>query len=188
MTSATTEGTRVHPTAIVEDGAAIGDGTAVWHRSHIRSGSSIGKDCQLGFCVYVDVGVSIGDSCKIQNHVSIYRGVTMEDEILVGPSATFTNDLLPRAQNPEWQIAETMVRRGASIGANATIVCGIEIGEWAMVGAGSVVVRDVPPNALVVGNPARHVGWVCSCGNRLGSLEEPEPICKRCGSQWQFAS
>lgn len=177
---------RIHPTAIVEDGARIGGGTSVWHRSHVRADSDIGQDCSLGFSVYVDTEVKIGNRCRIQNHVSIYRGVVLEDEVLVGPSAVFTNDLYPRAQSPGWEVVPTLVKRGATIGANATIVCGTQIGEWAMVGAGSVVISDVLPNALIVGNPARQVGWVCSCGNRLGTIESPEPVCKRCHSSWSL--
>lgn len=174
----------VHPTATVEDGAEIGERTKIWHRSHIRSGSVIGEDCSLGFSVYVDQGVTIGNRCKVQNHVSIFKGVTLEDEILVGPSATFTNDLFPRAQDDEWEITETLVRHGASLGANSTIVCGVTVGEWAMVGAGAVVVADVPANALVVGNPARQNGWVCSCGSRIGSSDQPMSDCLRCGREW----
>jgi UDP-2-acetamido-3-amino-2,3-dideoxy-glucuronate N-acetyltransferase len=174
----------VHPTAIVEDGAAVGPGTRIWHRAHVRSGSVIGNDCSLGFSVYVDEGAKIGDRCKIQNHVSVFNGVNLESDILVGPSVTFTNDLFPRAQNEGWEITDTLVRRGASLGANSTIVCGVTIGEWAMVGAGAVVTTDVPSNALVVGNPARQIGWVCSCGNRLGSMDEPLANCTQCGAEW----
>lgn len=186
LTDSASRSSRVHPTATVEDGASIGAGTRIWHHAHVRTGSSVGKDSSLGFCVFVDSGVTIGDRCKIQNHVSIYNGVTLESEILVGPSVTFTNDLYPRADNPEWSVTETKVRRGASLGANSTIVCGVEIGEWAMIGAGSVVIDDVAPNALVVGNPARQVGWVCSCGGRLGSVSQPDHKCVRCGSEWEL--
>jgi acetyltransferase-like isoleucine patch superfamily enzyme len=173
----------VHPTAIVEDNAEIGDRTKVWHRSHVRAGSVIGDDCSLGFAVYVDEGAVIGSRCKIQNHVSVFKGVTIEDDVLVGPSVTFTNDLYPRAQD-DWRITDTLIGRGASLGANSTIVCGVVVGPWAMVGAGSVVVDDVPANALVVGNPAKQIGWVCSCGNRLGSADAPISDCDRCGAVW----
>ena len=166
----------VHPTAEVEDGAQIGTGTKIWHLAHIRSSARIGAGCTIGRNVYVDAEVTVGDRVKIQNNVSVYVGVTLEDEVFVGPSAVFTNDLRPRAQNPDWVVTPTLVRRGASIGANATIVCGTEIGEYAMVAAGSVVTRDVRPHQLVAGNPARHLGWV----NRAGEVvargpEQPTP-------------
>lgn len=154
----------VHPTAEVEEGAQVGDGTRVWHLAHVRSTARIGAGCVIGRNVYVDADVVVGDLVKIQNNVSVYQGVTIEDEVFVGPCAVFTNDLRPRAQNPDWQITPTLVRRGASIGANATIVCGVEIGPYAMIAAGSVVTRDVPPYQLVVGNPARPRGWVDETG------------------------
>jgi acetyltransferase-like isoleucine patch superfamily enzyme len=154
----------IHPTALVEPEARIGTGTRIWHHSHIRSGSVIGADCTLGKNVFVDEGVRIGDHVKVQNNVSVYRGVQLGDDVLVGPSAVFTNDLRPRAATENWQPLPTRVHRGASIGANATIVCGVEIGEHAMVGAGAVVTASVQPHQLVVGNPARHQGWICVCG------------------------
>ncbi|WBB81616.1 acyltransferase [Micromonospora sp. WMMD882] len=150
----------VHPTAEVEEGATIGDGTRVWHLAHVRSTATIGAGCVIGRNVYVDSNAVIGDRCKVQNNVSVYQGVTLEDEVFVGPCAVFTNDFRPRAQNPDWQITPTVVRRGASIGANATLVCGIEVGRYAMIAAGSVVTRDVAPYQLVAGNPARPKGWV----------------------------
>jgi acetyltransferase-like isoleucine patch superfamily enzyme len=153
-----------HPTAEIEEGAQIGAGTKIWHLVHVRSTAVIGADCVLGRNVYVDADVVIGNRVKIQNNVSVYKGVTLEDEVFVGPSAVFTNDRLPRAQNPNWQITPTIVRRGASIGANATLVCGIEIGEYAMVAAGAVVTRNVAPYQLVAGNPARPIGWVDESG------------------------
>lgn len=166
----------VHPTAEVEQGAQIGPGTRVWHLTHIRSTARIGSGVTIGRNVYVDAGVTIGNLVKVQNNVSVYVGVTLEDEVFVGPSAVFTNDLRPRARNPDWVVTPTVVRRGASIGANATIVCGVEIGAYAMVAAGSVVTRDVAPHQLVAGNPARHLGWV----NRAGEVvargpERPGP-------------
>jgi UDP-2-acetamido-3-amino-2,3-dideoxy-glucuronate N-acetyltransferase len=177
-----TTATQIHPSATVEDGAVVGPGTRVWHACHLRAGSRIGRDCSLGFSVYVDTGVVIGDACKVQNHVSLYRGVVLEDEVFVGPSAAFTNDLTPRAQSPEWEVSATIVRRGASIGANATIVCGVEIGAWALVAAGAVVTADVPAYALVVGVPARVRGWVCTCGHVLGRDRAALPArCSRCG-------
>jgi acetyltransferase-like isoleucine patch superfamily enzyme len=172
----------IHPSATVEDGAIVGADTKIWHRSHVREGSRIGDRCTVGFSVYVDTQVVVGDGCKIQNHVSLYRGVELEDDVFVGPSATFTNDLHPRASAEEWDVVPTRVRRGASIGANATIVCGVEIGAWAMVAAGAVVTADVPSHALVKGAPARLAGWVCECGQTLARLGEPVPaVCSACG-------
>ncbi len=142
----------------------MGPGTRIWHFAHVRAGAVVGADCVIGKSSYVDAGVAIGDRCKVQNFVSVYAGVTLQDEVFVGPAATFTNDLYPRAVNEDWGITPTLVRRGAAIGANATIVCGVTVGEWATVGAGAVVTADVAPHRLVVGSPARPVGWVCRCG------------------------
>ena len=164
----------VHPSAEVEDGARIGPGTKVWHLAHVRSTARVGAGCVLGRNVYVDADVVVGDLVKIQNNVSIYQGVTLEDEVFVGPCAVFTNDLRPRAQNPDWQVTPTLVRRGASIGANATIVCGVEVGSYAMVAAGAVVTRDVAPYQLVAGNPARPKGWVDASG-RVVSRDPNSP-------------
>jgi UDP-2-acetamido-3-amino-2,3-dideoxy-glucuronate N-acetyltransferase len=171
----------VHPTAIVEDGSSIGDGTSVWHHSHVRSGAVIGSGCTLGKNVFIDSAAVVGNRVKIQNNVSVYSGVTLEDEVFVGPSAVFTNDLFPRAASTTWEILPTVVRRGASIGANATIICGNDIGEYAAVGSGSVVTRPVLAHQLVVGNPARHHGWVCSCG-RPTSKSPERPADTRCDS------
>jgi UDP-2-acetamido-3-amino-2,3-dideoxy-glucuronate N-acetyltransferase len=174
--------THIDPSAIVEDGAIIGAGTRVWHRGHIRAGSRIGRDCTLGFSVYVDTEVIVGDRCKIQNHVSLFRGVVLEDEVFVGPSVTFTNDAYPRAASVTWEVRPTRVHRGASIGANATIVCGVHIGEWAMIAAGAIVTADVPAFGLIVGAPGRLRGWVCRCGQPLTGHDEPAPgHCPRCG-------
>ncbi len=156
--------TYIHPTAIVEAGATIGPGVKIWHFAHVRSGARIGSETQLGHAVYVDAGAVIGARCRVQNFVSVYAGVDLADDVFVGPSAVFTNDLLPRAHNAAWRLVPTKVGRGASIGANATIICGVTIGPWAMIGAGSVVSRDVPAHQLVLGNPARLRGWVCECG------------------------
>ena len=157
----------VHPTACVDERASVGEGTKIWINVQVREGATIGRGCILSKDVYVDHGVAIGDGCKIQNSVSVYNGVTIGDEVFVGPNACFTNDKVPRANNPDWQIVPTRVGRGASIGANATIVCGIEIGEYAMIAAGSVVTKDVPAFALVMGNPARVVGRVDESGARV---------------------
>ncbi len=166
-----------HPTAIIES-EAIGEGTRIWHFAHVRAGSRVGKNCNLGKSVYIDIGAEIGDNVKIQNFVSVYRGVTIEDDVFIGPSATFTNDLYPRAFIwDEEHVVPTLVRKGASIGANATIICGITVGEYAMIGAGSVVSEDVPPFALVLGNPGKQKGWICYCGRRLHRVEEDD-VCK----------
>lgn len=178
----------IHPTAVVEDDVEIGEGTRIWHFVHVRKGARIGRNCTIGKGVYIDVGVKIGNNVKIQNFASVYRGVTIEDDVFIGPHATFTNDLYPRSFNRKWQVIPTIVRKGASIGANATIVCGIIIGEYAMVGAGAVVTKDVPPFGLVYGNPARLKGFVCYCGRPLSNRdivnETYEQIvykCKYCG-------
>lgn len=155
----------IHPTAEVEDGASIGPGTKVWHLVHVRGTATIGANCTIGRNVYVDADVTVGNDVKIQNNVSVYTGVTIEDKVFVGPSAVFTNDLRPRATGG-WAITPTLVRTGASIGANATLVCGVTVGEYAMVAAGSVVTKNVEPHRLVAGNPARPLGWV----NRDGEV------------------
>lgn len=180
----------IHPTAQIDEddwplADRIGAGVKIWGGCHLRPGSRIGDRCVLGDGVYVGVDVEIGHGCKIQNHVSVFRGVRLEDDVFVGPSATFTNVLRPRAfiTCPVSDYKPTLVRKGASIGANATIVCGVEIGKFAMIGAGAVVTEDVDAYALMVGVPARCIEYVCECGHRLGregacgSLEFP---CTRC--------
>lgn len=176
---------RIHPTADVASSASIGDQTFIWNYAQVREHCTIGAGCILGRGVYIDVNVRIGNNCKIQNNVSIFHGVTIEDGVFVGPHTCFTNDMKPRAINPDgtlksaqdWIVTSTSVKRGASIGANATIVCGVTIGEWALIGAGSVVTRDVPDYGLVVGNPARLIGYVCPCGERVNA----DGKCTRCG-------
>jgi len=171
-----------HPTAIVES-EEIGEGTRIWHFVHVREKAKIGKNCTVGKGVYIDTEVEIGDNVKIENFVSVYKGVKLEDDVFIGPAVTFTNDLYPRAFIwDDDRICYTVVRRGASIGANATIICGVTIGEYAMVGAGSVVTRDVPPFVLVYGNPARQEGFVCSCGRKLDRIirEEDEKLVYAC--------
>lgn len=153
----------VHDSAEIESGAQLGEGVRIWRRTHVRTGARIGAGTSLGANVFVDADVLIGERVKIQNNVSVYEGVDLEDEVFVGPSAVFTNDLNPRATGP-WLLTRTPVRRGASVGANATIVCGNELGEHCLVAAGSVVTKPVLPHQLVLGNPARPAGWVCRCG------------------------
>ena len=157
----------IHPSAHVSPDADLGPGTKVWVNVQIREGANIGARCILSKDVYIDHGVSIGSGCKIQNGVSVYNGVTIADDVFVGPHAAFTNDRVPRAFNPDWAVTPTRLERGCSIGANSTIVCGTTIGEYAMVAAGSVVTKDVPPYALVMGNPARVVATVDKLGRKV---------------------
>lgn len=171
----------VHPTSVIDDGVTIGEGTRIWHFCHVLKGSRIGDRCNVGQNVVIGPEVSIGNGCKIQNNVSVYKGVTLEDYVFCGPSMVFTNVYNPRAGILRMdELRRTLVRTGASIGANATIVCGVTIGRYALVGAGSVVIRDVPDYALVVGNPARRIGWVCECGVKLDSRF----CCSACGKDY----
>lgn len=157
----------IHGTANVSPKAVLGEGTKVWINVQIREETTIGVDCILGKDVYIAEFVKVGDRCKIQNGVSVFTGVTIEDDVFVGPDATFTNDMVPRAFKADWKIVPTLVKQGASIGANATIVCGVTIGEYAMVAAGSVVTKDVKPYSLVMGNPARHYSYIDKMGNKI---------------------
>jgi UDP-2-acetamido-3-amino-2,3-dideoxy-glucuronate N-acetyltransferase len=172
----------VHDSAYIDDGVEIGEGTTIWHFSHIMKNSRVGKDCRIGQNVVIGPSVTIGDGVKIQNNVSVYQGVTLEDNVFCGPSMVFTNVLNPRSEIRRMdEIRPTLVRRGASLGANCTIVCGVTIGQYAFVGAAAVVVRDVPDFALVVGNPARIIGWLCVCGNRMDfSRDELQGTCRVC--------
>ncbi len=175
-----------HETSTVEVNADIGENTKIWHYAHVRSGSKIGKNCNLGKDVYMDEGAVLGDNVRVQNGVSIYKGVVVEDDVFLGPHMTFTNDLYPRANSNNWGIVDTLVKKGASIGAHATIVSGITIGKCAMVGAGAVVTKDVPDYGLVFGNPAKLKGFVCSCGTKLSEVVEEndknvELRCSDCG-------
>lgn len=157
-----------HPTAVIDPGAIIGEGTRIWHFSHIMPGALIGENCVVGQNAYIDANVRIGNGVKIQNNVSVYKGVTIEDDVFLGPSMVFTNVLNPRAFiERKQEMKPTLVKRGASIGANATIVCGVTIGEYAMIGAGAVVTKDVPAYALMTGVPARQTGRVDAEGNRV---------------------
>jgi acetyltransferase-like isoleucine patch superfamily enzyme len=160
-------GVSIHPTADVSDLADIGEGTVIWHEGQVREGARIGRQCRLGKGVYIDVNVLVGSRVKIQNGVSLYHGVTVEDDVFVGPNVTFTNDPYPRAFMDNWKIRPTLIREGASVGANATIVCGVTIGKYAMIGAGSVVTTDVPDYGLALGNPASLERFICYCGRRL---------------------
>jgi len=180
----------IHPTAEVAADAVIGPGTKIWHQCQVMPRARIGANCKLGKGVYVDTGVRIGDRVKVQNGISIYRGVTVEDDVLLGPHMAFTNDLYPRAFNDDFEIVPTLVKTGASVGANATIVCGVTLGSYCMVGAGAVVTMDVPDYALVAGNPARVLGYVCACGKRLNvdykKRKSGDVSCDRCGKQFRI--
>ena len=171
----------IHPTAIIDEGAEIGKGTKIWHFSHILSGSKIGENCNIGQNVVIGPDVTIGNQCKIQNNVSIYPGVTLEDGVFCGPSMVFTNVYNPRAEIRKMdQARPTLVKRGTTIGANATIVCGVTIGRYAFIGAGAVVNKNIADHSLVVGNPAKQIGWVCECGERLADTLE----CIICGKEY----
>ena len=174
----------VHETSIVDDNVEIGEKTKIWHFCHVQSGARIGKGCSFGQNVNVSNNVKIGDGCKVQNNVSIYEGVELEDYVFCGPSMVFTNDLTPRAKYPKGSAGykKTVLHTGASIGANAAVVCGHEVGRWAMVAAGAVVTKNVPDYALVAGVPAKQIGWVCECGNRLGENLE----CSECGRKYKL--
>ncbi|HEU4830223.1 MAG TPA: acyltransferase [Gemmatimonadales bacterium] len=175
----------LHASSYVDDGASIGAGTKIWHFCHIMPGAVIGSACSLGQNVVVMNGVRIGNNVKIQNNVSVYEGVTLEDDVFCGPSCVFTNVLNPRSHvSRKAEYRQTLVRRGTSIGANATIVCGVTLGEFAFVGAGAVVTSDVPDFALMVGVPARRVGWMCQCGERL-EIRGGEGSCATCGARYR---
>lgn len=160
----------IHPTANVSDAARIGPRTKIWINVQIREGASIGSDCVVSKDVYIDHAVTVGDRCKIQNSVSVYHGVSIGDDVFVGPNVSFTNDRVPRAFNQDWKITPTTIENGASLGANSTIICGVTVGEFAMVAAGSVVTKDVKPYTLVMGNPARAVGKIDRDGNRISDI------------------
>jgi acetyltransferase-like isoleucine patch superfamily enzyme len=189
---------RVHPTAEVSPDAVIGDGTSIWNQAQVRERARIGAGCIIGKNVYVDSDVVIGDRVKVQNNVSLFHGVTVEDGVFVGPHVCFTNDRVPRAINvdgspktdADWEVSPTLVRHGAALGANSTILPGVTIGRWAMVGSGSVVTRDVGDHELVAGNPARRLGSVCPCGQPLRD-EDGRPFaghCPACGERFPPAA
>lgn len=177
----------IHETTIVDPGAVIGQGTKIWHFSHVMGSVEIGENCSFGQNTFVANNVTIGSHVKVQNNVSIYEGVILEDYVFCGPSMVFTNVRTPRSaypRNTSADYAVTRVRRGVSIGANATVVCGVTIGEWAFVGAGAVVTKDVMPHALMLGVPARRVGWVCECGATL-RFSDGEGECPECGRKYE---
>jgi UDP-2-acetamido-3-amino-2,3-dideoxy-glucuronate N-acetyltransferase len=185
----------IHPSAEVSPEAKVGPGTRVWNGAQVREGASIGRDCVIGKDVYVDKGVVIGDRVKVQNGANLYRGVTIEDGVFIGPNVTFTNDRYPRAVTPDgrpqtdddWQAEPTLVRYGASIGAGSVVVPGVTIGRWAMVAAGSLVTRDIPEQALVMGSPARLAGYACKCGQPLDHDESSDSWrCAACGATYSL--
>jgi len=176
----------IHPTAVIDHPVEVGEGTSIWHFTHILKGARIGRNCNIGQNVMIDTNVRVGDRCKLQNNVSVYAGVTLEDGVFCGPSMVFTNVVNPRAEiDRKHEIRPTLVRRGATIGANATIVCGHTVGRYALIGAGAVVCCDVSDFALMVGNPARRVGWVCACGVRLPPGLWNEAECPSCRARYR---
>jgi acetyltransferase-like isoleucine patch superfamily enzyme len=196
---------RVHATADLEPDVSVGPGTSIWHRAAVRTGARIGAECIIGRDVFIDVGVTLGDRVKIQNAALIYHGVTVEDGVFIGPNAILTNDRYPRAitstgelaRAADWQVSPITLRYGCSIGAGAVVVAGIDVGRFATVGAGAVVTRTVPDHALVVGNPARRLGWVCTCGARLADASsgaiapahpaaEAELLCPACDRRFVY--
>ncbi len=171
--------TFIHPTAIIDGNVKIGEGTKVWHFAHIRENAKIGKDCVISKDVYIDHDVIIGDRCKIENGVYVCSGVEMEEEVIICPNATLTNDKYPRSCSPNWKPTKTKIHRGASIGAGAVIVCGIEIGEYAMIGAGAVITKNVNPYSMMFANNScgDFVAWVCKCGRKVSFMGE---LCREC--------
>ena len=177
----------VHPSSEIENDCSVGEGTMIWNFSRVLKGSRLGKKCKIGQNVVIGPRVRIGDDVKIQNNVSVYEGVTLEDHVFCGPSMVFTNVMNPRSEILRMdELKPTLVRQGASLGANCTLVCGVTIGRYAFVGAGAVVLKDVPDHALVVGNPSRLVGWMCSCGNRvLFKARAKTGACGTCGLKYR---
>ncbi|MDR2337619.1 MAG: N-acetyltransferase [Deltaproteobacteria bacterium] len=173
----------IHNTAHIADNVQIGEDTKIWINTQVRENVKIGRNCNIGKDCYIDHGVIIGDNVKIQNGVSVYNGVTIENDVFVGPNVVFTNDYYPRATNSDWEIKKTLIKRGASLGANSTIVCSHIIGKYAMVGAGSVITHDVSPYSMVVGNPAKQIGNVCTCGHPIKNN-----LCTKCGKFFNINS
>ena len=178
----------VHESSYIDDDVEIGEGTKIWHFCHIQRGARIGKHCSLGQNVNVSNHVKVGDGCKLQNNVSLYEGVELENDVFCGPSCVFTNDLTPRAKYPKGSAGykKTLIKEGASIGANATVVCGHTVGKWALIGAGAVVASDVPDHALMLGVPAQQRGWVCECGQVLRQTGNSDYRCPDCGRTYQL--
>jgi UDP-2-acetamido-3-amino-2,3-dideoxy-glucuronate N-acetyltransferase len=177
-----------HESAYIDEGSVVGDGTKIWHFSHVMTGARVGRRCNIGQNVVISPQVVIGDNVKIQNNVSVYTGVTLEDDVFCGPSMVFTNVINPRSHVPRPdEYRPTLVRRGASLGANCTILCGFTIGAYAFIGAGAVVTKDVPDYALVVGNPGRLTGWVCECGVKLagGATPPADAVCTACKKRYR---
>lgn len=177
----------VHESSYVDDGAEIGKGTKIWHFSHIMAPSRVGENCNIGQNVVISPNCEVGNNVKIQNNVSVYTGVNIEDDVFLGPSVVFTNVFNPRSHvNRKHEYRPTLVKRGASIGANATIICGVTLGNYCFVGAGAVVTRDVPDYGLCYGNPARLHGWMCQCGVQLKRLKENRYFCSSCADQYNL--
>jgi acetyltransferase-like isoleucine patch superfamily enzyme len=182
---------RLHPSADVSPAAAIGPGSSIWHHAQVRERAIIGPGCVIGKGVYIGAGVRLGENCKVQNYACVYEGSVLEDGVFVGPGVVLTNDRYPRAINPDgtlkaasdWELAGSLIRYGAALGAGSVILPGLTVGRWALVAAGSVVTRDVPDFALVAGSPARRVGWACLCAQRL----DPSLACPACGRQFRLA-
>jgi UDP-2-acetamido-3-amino-2,3-dideoxy-glucuronate N-acetyltransferase len=188
MDTATAKHYNAHPSAFIDEGCRIGHGTTIWHFSHLMAGAVIGNKCNIGQNVVISPGVVLGNNVKVQNNVSIYEGVICEDDVFLGPSMVFTNVINPRsAIIRKHEFRQTLVRTGASIGANATIICGNEIGEYAMIGAGAVVTKPVPAFALVVGNPAHQIGWVSEYGHRLHFGQDGRAICEESKSEYRLS-
>jgi UDP-2-acetamido-3-amino-2,3-dideoxy-glucuronate N-acetyltransferase len=176
-----------HPTAVIDEGCEIGDGVKIWHFSHIMTGSKIGDGCNIGQNVFIASNVVLGRNVKVQNNVSIYEGVICEDEVFIGPSAVFTNVINPRSPiNRKKEYQRTLVRKGATVGANATIICGNEIGEYAFIGAAAVITKPILDYELVVGNPAKRIGWMSECGHRLKFNEKGIAICEECSQEYRL--
>jgi acetyltransferase-like isoleucine patch superfamily enzyme len=180
----------IHPTAVVDKTAKIGEGTRIWHFVHVRENAEIGINCILGHSVYIDRKVKIGNRVKLENRTNVYQGVKIEDDVFVGPHVTFTNDPYPRSFSTDWKIVPTHVKKGASIGAGSVVLCGVTINQYAMIGAGSVVTKDVPARALAYGNPAKIRGFVCICGRKLVKEKRQRELvlmkCPNCGKKYKI--
>ncbi len=178
----------IHESAIIDDGAKIGDGTKIWHFTHVCAGAVIGNNCSLGQNVFIANGASIGNNVKVQNNVSVYDAITLEDGVFCGPSMVFTNVYNPRCHIVrKHEYRKTLVQKGATIGANATIICGVVIGRYAFIGAGSVINTDVKAYALMVGVPAKHIGWMCECGVKLPVETNKESVCSECSCKYKIS-